>query len=139
MSTEVEVKEFIERALEHYTPLYLELKAKYGLKAISDEYVENNSDKIVSSSMWADLAEQLGMDLIVEFAPGDTQIVWVAIAEKEIEEPDDLYELWHVSTILGAANWTDSEKLDVLDVYGGPNKLEIPENILYFEGQSTEN
>ena len=134
-SEQREVRAFLEKALDHYEPMYQTLVKTFGVLAISDQHFDDDAPEIVGVEIWSKLSEQLGLQVIVEYSPHDMTIIWSAVSKNEITEPDDLYELWRLVSILltDDTSWTDDDRIDELDHYCGPHKLEVPEELLYLD------
>lgn len=131
--TKTDPTEFRAKALSHYQLKLAAEMMRFGVKAVSDEYVEHNSHVLTSSDMWDDLAKQLKLKIVVE-CYDDPQTVYVIVSESEIPRPGELYSLWHV--ISGLVVETDqkeserlSEDIETLDCYEGPYKMDVPSDL----------
>lgn len=125
-------EKFVEHALEHYEGKLSEEKERFGVLGVSDAWVENNSSKVVceedAGSIWAELSEQSGLHLHVDYAPGDPQSVFAVLSKEAVPRPGQLYELW--SIVQNLKNEENvGESIESLDLYDGPYKIEVPESI----------
>lgn len=134
-SEQREIQAFLEKAFDHYEQMYQKLEKEFDVLAVSDQHYKDYAPELAGIQMWADLSEQLDLHVIVEYAPNNNQVIWTAVSKNEITEPDDFYELWRLTSILMTEDesWTDDDKIDALDQYQGPNKLDVPEELLYLE------
>lgn len=127
--------EFRTKALAHYQGKLASEKARFGVKAISEGFVEHNSRVLIESGLWDDLAKQIGLKMIVSWPDGDPQTVYVIMSDREIQQPGGLYELWRVVTDLMFETDQDEherlrEDIESLDLYNGPYGMDVPEAIL---------
>jgi len=123
---------FIRRAAEHYRAKLAEEKERFGVLGITDTFVENNSSKVVEHEhagfLWAQLSEQSGLHLVVDYWQGDPQVVYAILSREEVVRPQQLVNLYRLVEDL-IDDVSLSEKMDSLEIYDGPYKLPIPEGL----------
>jgi hypothetical protein len=128
---------FIAQALEHYKAKLAEEKERFGVLGISTAAIENayviveGPDADGAGGIWDDLSKQAGLQLCVEYALDDPQVVFAILSKERVLYPGQLFELWDIVNSL-ESDESDAEKLESLDIYDGPYKLEVPEAL--FEG-----
>lgn len=127
--------EFVKVALAHYDAKLGEETQRFGVLGISEALIENNAHKVVdpedgAGQIWQDLSKQSGLCLHVDYACGDPQSVYAILSRESIPRPESYYELWNVIAQLRDPEEDAEEKIDILDLYDGPYKLEVPEELL---------
>jgi len=131
MSEEKRIAKFCGEALVHYEGKLVEEKKRFGVLAIADAFIENNARKVVDGDaiqMWSAISEQSGQYLQVEYAPGNPQAVFTVLSKELVPHPGQLYELWLIVENLKDEE-SDAERLEDLECYDGPYKLEIPASL----------
>jgi hypothetical protein len=123
-------KRCINKALEYYKAKLAEETERFGVMGISDAFIENNSWKVIdpedgAGQIWADLTKQSGLQLVVNWAPGNPQVVYAVLSKEPIPHPDHYYELWYIVQTLGDKKEKDGEKAESIHLYEGPYKLEM--------------
>lgn len=121
-------KAFIEKALTHYTAHLAAETQQFGILAISDSLIENNSCRVVDDArdMWQDLAQQAGLNMYVGHADLDPQTVFAILSKEPIPRPNQTHRLWSIVQELQHGE-DEADKIESLDLYDGPYKIEVPD------------
>jgi hypothetical protein len=122
---------FVRKATEYYRARLAEEKELFGVRGISTTFVENNSSKVVEHEhagiLWEQLSKQSGLFLEVGYA-GDPQVVYAILSMDRVLRSSQLVNLYMLVEDLG--DGVDlSEKLDSLEIYEGPYKLPVPDDL----------
>ena len=120
----MKTKTFINRARKHYREKYAEEAERWGIKAISDGWVDFG-DPLMTADVFRHLAKQLGCKCSV--GSDDPQQVFVIFSTTRIPRPAQVHSLWSILEDLTDRKSSMGDRIEALDSYDGPYRLEVPE------------
>ena len=130
--------QFLSKALAHYKAKLAEETVRFGVQAAYDELVTVGTAAVPDMNLWKQLSKQTGHKYIVLLTSitGEPNTHFFVVAQTEIPRPHEFYKLWYAVQYLEVEpdpndlQFMNQEKLDFLDKYDGPYKLEVPNDVL---------
>lgn len=124
---------FVTRCLNHYTAKLVEETHRFGITLVSREFIDTEETFLPKMGVWKALSEADGKYYApVLLESGDFLLV---VSTSEIPRPSEYAKLWLIVREIEHhinSGWVDSGRgaIESLDLYGGPYRLEVPEELL---------